>query len=323
MIDPASAFCIGVYFLGVGVVGSVLYIPVSLMRAIEHYRLRGDRSKSRGDDSLDGDLLPSLYGYSSTVNSYDRLARRSNSNHQSICDDGSSLFFERPELLLIHKKKVLRNILNDNNYLSNLIDFDEKSENSFGVCERFKTCQDSVHGGILVNRSKSEFGSSRKCLKNYPSSSIHNQAGGVDAELDRDILSTTTPSDKDENDEQPEGSAYNEGALFSSKFDERRVSGGRNAYACSSTNSTSSVVSCDTESSRGVDLSTNREYVNNNQNRLNRYFGSNISRSVSGRELGLRRGTPSSASQGNGNAIEVKRLMIVDEISAAHDILTL
>ncbi|KAL7069413.1 hypothetical protein ACR3K2_00110 [Cryptosporidium serpentis] len=53
MIDPASAFCVGVYFLGVGVVSSVLYIPISLMQAMESYRL----NEVNKDDTQDLDQL--------------------------------------------------------------------------------------------------------------------------------------------------------------------------------------------------------------------------------------------------------------------------
>ncbi|KAJ1608520.1 hypothetical protein OJ252_2498 [Cryptosporidium canis] len=326
MIDPASAFCIGVYFLGVGVVGSVLYIPVSLMRAIEHHRLRKDEDKNRGSDSHDGDLP--LYYYGNTMNNGDRSAR--NSKSQSLCDDGSSLFFEKPELLLIHKKKVLRDILNDNNYLSNFIDLDERSDHSFGACERFTTCQNSVGYNSSMNKSKSEIGSSRKCLANYPQSIMYDHVDEASVvEFSRDILSTTTPSDKDESDEHPETAVYEDGKFLSAR--QYTQIGGRKEHighiinhkmcttTSSSTNSTSSIASCcDIESSRSIHIMRKKNYcIAKHKSLLNSFFASQAPTRV----VDVRGRSSWGASFGHSLVDENKELMVVSEISAAHDIL--
>lgn len=352
MIDPASAFCIGVYFLGVGVVGSVLYIPISLMRAIEHYHLRRDGGKGKGSDSLDGDYL-SLCGY----NGNGEIS--SNSNNQSLCDDSSSLFHERPELLLIHKKKVLRNILNDNNYyLSNLVDFDERSDHSFGMCERFTTYQTStsqgVGGSFGSSMSRNEFGGcSRRHLTKCSKSSTYphdQETGGAGVgiccqESAREVVSTTSSSwDKDENGDHLEIVLRDEIDSLSLGFCQRiglKKGGGgmarycvgghhSGAYTCS-TNSTSSVMStCETESGHNIVFGTARRGEKSGAN--GSFFGSDsMSRCDDGHKHKRGGGwsvfAATSPLGGGGDGCseggKVDELMILEEISAVHDILAL
>ncbi|KAH8738837.1 hypothetical protein FG386_002292 [Cryptosporidium ryanae] len=143
MIEPASAFCIGVYFLGVGVVSSVLYIPISLMKAIEHYNIGRDVRRindNSGDNSNNDYLLEDeIIGVSSKMNNLKK--------EEYNCNDSNISSHDKPELLLIYKKKLLRNMLNDNNYLTNLNLDDESDVYSNSGCY-----SDS---GINVNNKKS------------------------------------------------------------------------------------------------------------------------------------------------------------------------
>ncbi|KAH8583284.1 uncharacterized protein ELE39_003749 [Cryptosporidium sp. chipmunk genotype I] len=317
MIDPASAFCIGVYFLGVGVVGSVLYIPISLMRAIEYYHLGKDGRKNKRNSLLDGESF--LQGFGNIV---------SNGNNQSICDDNSSLFFERPELLLIHKKKVLRDMLNCNNYLNNLVDFDDKSDYSFGAYERFTTYQNSTNNNVFFDRSKSDFGNSRKHLAKHNISVVHG------LESIKDILSTTTPSDKDENDDQPEIVIDDESAIFSLEYfkqvgfkKEHENHTGCNMYVCSSTNSTSSIISYEARNSNSsTNLANKRGDYFNDCKRvlvLQEQYSSGRNILKYGNHRDLKQGKFLSESLNNGCLDKIRESTIIEEISAVHDIIAL
>ncbi|KAK6590041.1 hypothetical protein RS030_192890 [Cryptosporidium xiaoi] len=126
MIEPASAFCIGVYFLGVGVVSSVLYIPISLMRAIEHYHIRRN-VRGISDDNNGGNNNNECFSEDEIVGVCS-IMNSNSKKKESICDDYSNAsLHSKPELLLIYKKKLLRDMLNCNNYLTNL-NLDDKSD---------------------------------------------------------------------------------------------------------------------------------------------------------------------------------------------------
>ncbi|KAF7458097.1 hypothetical protein HWI79_1412 [Cryptosporidium felis] len=216
MVELASAFCIGVYFLGVGVVGSVLYIPISLMRAIEHYHIGGDGVRSKRNRLLDEGMLHSTR----------------NSESPSLCDDGRSNSNVRgvPEILLIHKRKLLRDILNDSCHPSNS-DLDEKSDNSSN-CVNSDKFTPSVYD--------CDFDKRPLATKNLHS--LVQNCGN----FSKDVLSTTTPSEKDE-DERMEffGNVF---SLEYFKQGEKKISDcdrfdTQKYLACSSTNSTSSILS--------------------------------------------------------------------------------
>ncbi|OII72218.1 uncharacterized protein cubi_01551 [Cryptosporidium ubiquitum] len=324
MIDPASAFCIGVYFLGVGVVGSVLYIPISLMRAIEYYHLSRD-GKNRRNSLLDGDSL--LQGYASNTNNGGMSNGNNNCNNHSLHDDNSSLFFERPELLLIHKKKVLRDILNDNNYLNNLVEFDDKSDYSFGLYERLTTYQTLTHNNVS---NRSDFGVSRKSQTKNRNSVINGQGGGIGFEFIRDVLSTTTPSDKDENDDQPEIVIDDESAIFSLEYfkhigikKEHDNQTNYGLYVCSSTNSTSSIISSYETGCSSNSNFTNvrrRNCISDYQTKERDFSESNL---LMYGHQGLKQEKFLLASLNDGNNDKIEKSMIIEEISAVHDILTL
>ncbi|KAK9173139.1 hypothetical protein CmeUKMEL1_08225 [Cryptosporidium meleagridis] len=336
MIDPASAFCVGVYFLGVGVVGSVLYIPISLMRAIEYYRLDGDGRKNKRNTLLDGDSFLQNFGniLNNNSNSGAVAINRNNgrnSNNQSICDDNSSIFFEKPELLLIHKKKVLRDMLNGNHYLNNLVDFDDKSDYSFGLYERFTTYQNSTldnNNTCNIGRSKSDLGNSRKYISKYRNSIIHGH------ESIRDILSTTTPSDRDENDNQLEIVIDDESAIFSlerfkqigSKKDhENHTTNYNSMYVCSSTNSTSSIISYEIgNSNHNVHFPNRGEYINDSkllQASQEHCSCVNTELKYGGRDHDLKQKRSLSVSLNDAYFNKMKESIIIEEISAAHNIL--
>lgn len=260
MIDPASAFCLGVYFLGVGVVGSVLYIPVSLMRAIEHYHVGYDRKGNRKY------LLEE--------------------EHLNNSESDSSMFHERPELLLIHKKKILRDILYDNNYLSNM-DFDDRSD---------------IHYHDKLTSYASDF-DKRSSGKQLPS--LHS------SNMSRDVLSTTTPSEEDDN--EPEIVVEDESMMLSLKyfkqFSKKKSTSQSNLF-CSSTNSTSSLISLDATTS-SVSNSTRRYQleprVNYSCERFPSYTGT---KQLSSSNL-LR----------FFHKGEFQQSTVIDEISAVHDII--
>ncbi|EAK87741.1 hypothetical protein [Cryptosporidium parvum Iowa II] len=337
MIDPASAFCVGVYFLGVGVVGSVLYIPISLMRAIEYYHLDGDRRKNKRNTLLDGDSFLQNFGNIPNNNNGPIAINGNNSrnsNNQSICDDNSSLFFERPELLLIHKKKVLRDMLNGNNYLNNLVDFDDKSDYSFGAYERFTTYQNSTLNNdntCNIGRSRSDLGNSRKYISKYRNSIIHGH------ESVRDILSTTTPSDKDENDNQLEIVIDDESAIFSLEYFkqigfkkdyENHTTNYNSMYVCSSTNSTSSIISYEVgNSNHNINFPNRRgEFINDCkivQVSQEHYSCVNTGLKNDDRDHHLKQKRSLSVSLNDAYFNKIKESAIIEEISAVHDILAL
>lgn len=126
MIEPASVFCIGVYFLGVGVVSSVLYIPISLMRAIEHYHIGRDVRRINDNGNNEYFSEDEIVGASSIMNTNPK-------KEEPFSYDSGTNSQDKLELL-IYKKKLLRDILNGNNYLTNL-NLDDKSDvYSIGCC---------------------------------------------------------------------------------------------------------------------------------------------------------------------------------------------